>query len=466
MILRPYQQTAVSDIRRAYASGCSRVIYVLATGGGKTVTFSHIAAAAAAKGNRTWIVAHRQELVHQASRTLKTFGVDHGIIMAGITPNPLHTVHVASIQTLGRKLGKITPPDFIVFDECHHATSGSYMKTMEAYPQAKILGVTATPCRTDGKGLGDVFQTMIQGITTAELTEQGYLAHARYYAPPQIVKLEGIRRRGGDYARDDLEAALADKAITGDAVQHYRTHGDGKPAIVFCVSVAHARSVAEQYLQAGYSATSVDGTLDDSVRAERIQGLGTGKYHVLTSCDLIGEGLDIPSVTIAQLLRPTQSLSLHLQQIGRSLRPADGKEHAIILDHVGNCSRHGFATTDQEWTLEGVKKRTHKESIVAISTCSQCYACYAPAPQCPYCGFTAPTKNRVSKTQIVAGTLTEITPEVKRQRKEEEAKATTMGELIKLGKERGYKNPAGWAFFKLKSRRNHDRKGHTKQHTH
>lgn len=450
MNLRPYQLNDVALIRQAFLTD-QRVCYVLPTGGGKTTQFCYITAQAQLKGTRTWVVAHRQELTKQGSSTLNRFDVQHGMIQAGC-PSTDHSTQVCSLQTVVGRIGKVTPPDFIIFDECHHATSGSYKKIMEAYPLARILGVTATPCRTDGKGLGEVFTKMILGPTTKQLTEAGFLSPARYFAPPMVADLAGVKRRGGDYAREQLEEAMQSNAITGDAVEHYKRICDGVPMIVFCVSIQHAKDVAQAYRNAGYSATHVDGQLTDEDRAYRLDGLGNGTFQVITSCDLIGEGLDIPSVVAAQLLRPTESTSLHLQQIGRALRPSEGKECAIILDHVGNTLKHGMATSDREWSLDGLKRksRTKVEDDVVIQTCPECYGVHEPALICPYCGFERPAQARTIK--YTKGELQEMHEAAMKFRKEQDRKAMTLDELIQLGRERNYKNPEWWAKMKLKGR--------------
>ena len=480
---RPYQHKGIGEIRGAFAGGNRCVLYVLPTGGGKTATFSMITVGASQKGTRTWIVAHRRELVNQASGTLNKFGVAHGIVLAGETSLPHLTTQVCSLQTVVGRIGKITPPDFIVFDEAHHATSGSYKKIMDAYPNAKILGVTATPCRTDGMGLGDVFQSMIVGPSTADLTNDGYLSSARYFCTPCQADLSHIKRRNNDYAREELSDAMNLRAITGDAIEHYKRICDGVPMIVFCVSVQHAKDVASAYMTAGYRATFVDGSLAEDYRTDRLSGLGSGKYQIVTSCDLIGEGLDIPNVVAAQLLRPTESVSLHLQQIGRPLRPVYAgysletaeerlaaiengpKPCAYILDHVGNCGasvggewqpKHGFAVSPREWTLQGKIKKPKTEADVLIKSCPDCFSVHEPAKECPFCGHVYEV-TRSRKIEAVKGELVEVSREMieaeKQARKAEEKKAWTKADLIELGKQRGYKNPEFWATMKMKGRR-------------
>ena len=446
MNLRHYQNLLVTQARAAYAAAVRSLLVVLPTGGGKTVVFSFIALHASLKGRRTWIIAHRQELIRQASRTLSEFAVPHGIIKAGEPADPEKLVQVASVQSLAGRMKHLALPDLIVIDEAHHATSATYTRIMEAYPAAKILGVTATPCRLDGKGLGGIFQQLITGPAITALTDEGFLSPVRYFAPPRQADLSGVKVVRGDYATAGLEEAVNKPAITGDAVGHYQKLCDGAPMLVFCISVAHAKDVAAAYQDAGYSAAHVDGSLTDDERADRINGLGSGKYQIVTSCDLIGEGLDVPIVVAAQLLRPTKSLVLHLQQIGRVLRPAAGKAHAIILDHVGNLAEHGFASTEREWSLDGAKKKPKGEDAekdIVIKTCGQCYSVHPPAPECPYCGFIYLVRPR--KIEVTKGELLEIQAIEKARKKHEQATCGTLPELIALATERGYKNPHFWA---------------------
>jgi len=338
--LRDYQARAESDLRNGYARRYRAQILVLPTGAGKTVTFCSIAHQAAAKGKRTLILVHRRELLKQASRTLDSFGIEHGLIASGLSFFHQRAVQVASVQTLVKRLGKLRGwvPDLIIVDECHHAVGGNtWGKVLEHFDCARALGVTATPQRMDGKGLGvehgGFFDRMVVGPSVAELTARGYLSPAVVYAPKQQIDLSGVKTRKGDWSLGDLAAAVDRPMLTGDAVAHYQRLCAGEPAIAFCVSVAHAEHVAESFRAAGFQAASVDGALSASEQDRRIADLGRGGLHVLTSCELISEGTDIPVVSAAIMLRPTQSVALALQQMGRALRVYPGKERAVILDH-------------------------------------------------------------------------------------------------------------------------------------
>jgi superfamily II DNA or RNA helicase len=400
MNLRPYQTDLITAIRLQYQLGHRKVLAVLPTGAGKTVCFSHIAQAAAKKGNRVLIAVHRQELLDQACRALP---MPHGVIAANRAMDLSAAVQVASVQTLARRLHKL-PRDFfqlVIIDEAHHSNAGTWARTLEHFHQAHLLGVTATPIRLDGRGLGEHYQAMVEGPSAAWLTDNGYLAPARVLAPPGF-DTTGLRKRMGDF--DTREAEHRIGTIMGDCLSHYRKHLDGQTAIAFCCSVAHAEAVARLFMGAGIPAASIDGSMTSEQRRDLLQALGTGRIRVLTSCALIGEGVDVPSVGGCILLRPTASTSLHLQMIGRCLRPQPGKT-AVILDHVGNTLRLGHHLEPREWTLEGLAKRD-RDAAPSVKVCPQCFAAMASQfKQCGECGHTFAVEAR--ELQQVEGELVE-----------------------------------------------------------
>ena len=402
MNLRPYQTQLVTEIRGQYQLGHRSVLAVLPTGGGKTVCFSYIAQAASVKGNRVLVLVHRQELLDQASRAMP---VPHGIIAANRAMDLSHTVQVASVQTVARRL-HLLPRDFfqlLVVDEAHHTTAGTWANVIAHFSQAKLLGVTATPIRGDGRGLGEHYQAMVQGPTAAELTSEGYLAPARVLAPPGFDSA-GLRKRMGDFDTKQAEQRVG--TIMGDCLGHYRKHLSGQTAIAFCCSVAHAEAVAHLFQSAGIAAASIDGTMDTSTRRELLQRLAVGDLKVLTSCALIGEGVDVPSVGGCILLRPTASVGLHLQMIGRCLRPQPGKT-AVVLDHVGNTLRLGHHLEERDWTLDGLRKRD-REAAPSVKVCPTCFATSPSTAQvCRDCGHVfAPPERRELKQ--VEGELVEL----------------------------------------------------------
>lgn len=476
--LRDYQVALVGGIKREIAAGRRTIVGVAPTGAGKTTIFSHITTGASAKGKDVLLLAHRQELVSQGADTLARFGLRHEVIAptnvrAAIAVNhvrghgrqlidPTSNVRVASVQTLSGRLEKIRwLPDIIIVDEGHHCTEGStWGKVLDHYrkvnPDLLVLLFTATPVRLDGKGLGaghgGYADAMVIGPSIGELIERGFLCKPIVYAPPNALDLAGIRTRFGDYAKGELEQAVDKKTITGDAVEHYRKICPGEPAVAFCASIAHAEHVAAEFKAAGFRAVAVNGSTPDAERRKILAGLGNGTVDVVTSADLIGEGVDIPAVRCAILLRPTMSLSLYIQQVGRCLRPAPGKPNAIILDHVGNSLIHGLIDEDRNelWTLEGLKKRGRKaanDNVAPLPVrCPKCHALHRPAPKCPTCDHVYPptTERKLEQTD---GELVQITDEMaerlRKQKKQEVGKAQSLEELERIERERKYKT--GWA---------------------
>lgn len=457
LTLRSYQHNIIHGVRQSYLEGYRAPLVVAPTGSGKTVIFSYIAASSSARGKRVLILVHRVELLRQTSAKLTEAGVYHGLINPKYTANLHAPVQVASVQTLIKRLDKIAPPDLIIIDEAHHAVAGSWRKVVEAFPNARILGVTATPCRGDGTGLGHdaggVFDNIVMGPQVPELIDMKFLVKPVVYAPRQKIDLSGVRTVRGDYDVKQVADIVDKPTITGDAVQHYLRICPGAPAVVFCVSINHAQHVAEEFRRAGFRAYAVDGSMEDDVRARILNGLGNGTVDVVTSCDLISEGTDIPAIGCAVLLRPTQSLGLYIQQVGRALRPSEGKSHAVILDHVGNVLTHGMPEEYREWSLDGDKKTKRgpksNEPSIRVSQCPSCYNIHEPLQRCPMCGHVYPIADEMPK--FVEGELIQLTEEqIKRNKVKEVAKARSLEELERIEAERGYKK--GWAKHLFNSR--------------
>ena len=458
--LRAYQTEAVNALRSAYRERCRAPLYSLPTGGGKTMVFSHVTSSAIAQGKRVLILVHRAELLRQASASLTRWGVPHGTIVAGERGLTGHHVQVASVQTVVRRLDRIAAPDLIIVDEAHHAVAGTWQKIINAFPAARLLGVTATPERLDGRGLGvhcgGYFDRLIQGPSMASLIEDGYLVRPRVFTASVPPDLSEARTTAGDFNRADSERAVIDSRIVGDAVGHYRRICPGVPAIAFCVSLAHAEVVARQFNAAGFKAAQIDGKMHDRDRARVVSDLGTGGINVMVSVDLVSEGFDVPVCGAALMLRPTQSMGLYLQQIGRALRPdpASNKTCAFILDHAENTIRHGLPQDEREWTLDG---RQRRERVASVKVCQHCFAvARASASVCPECGAPFVVERREREVEQVAGELIELTPELIARRKAERARliaaAVTYDDLRELARRFGYK--PGWVHFILQARRN------------
>lgn len=452
IVLRDYQADLIARTSKALRSH-RRVILVLATGGGKTACAAYMTSTAVARGLKVAFICHRIELVKQSVAAFAKQGIDVGIIAAGFPFNPFHDVYVCNIGTLARRLNKL-PCDFdmVIVDEAHHAPSASWGTTIAALAPRWTIGLSATPCRLDGRGLGEQFDAMEIGPTTRELIDAGHLSKFKVYAP-STVSMAGARQVGGDYNMRDAEEATDKPKITGDAVNHYLKLAAGKRAVAFCTTVAHAKHVAEAFRAAGVPAASIDGSMDKNARAQVIDDLDSGEIMVMSSCAVVSEGFDLPAVEVAIALRPTGSLSLWLQQIGRVLRPAPGKTHATIIDHVGNTSTHGFADDEREWSLTAKKK---KPKVVPTKSCPACFAIHKPAPECPQCGHIYAVAPR-EQIETISGSLVEIDREAARAEAERlkahktrELKACrTRADLERLASARGYRR--GWVDHQVKA---------------
>lgn len=463
--LRDYQSRLIDSVRAELRAGHKSVLMVAPTGSGKTVMFSYIAGRAAARGTTVGVFAHREELLEQISRTLTDFHVPHGLIAAGSTRPVRHPVQVIAAQTYARRVqaGRDVPQfGLMIVDEAHHAVPGStWARCLGASPGGVVIGVTATPERLDGRGLGDLFGRMVIGPSTADLIQAGALTPYKLRAPPSQVDLSAVHKRGGDFARDEIADLMDRPSITGDAVQHYLRHVNGRRAVAFATSVAHAEHIAEQFRAQGIEAATIDGGMDRQTRRQVVADFRAGAVRVLASCDVISEGFDLPGIEAAILLRPTASLALYLQQVGRALRPASGKTHAVLLDHVDNWRRHGLPDDDRDWSLEGRSASRRKSTDQQIEN-RQCPECYAVNPgraaRCCECGHEFRVMGR--EVEQVDGELVEVDTETARRQRSpevvarlrEQGRAASLDALIELGKQRGMKNAEGWARHVLAAR--------------
>lgn len=373
-VLRPYQLQAENEIRHRFRAGYRRVLYVLPTGGGKTTVAASIIHQAAARGSKILFLAHRKELIDQASERLSGLGVRHGVIMADDHRANAAPVQVGSIQTVARR-GMPWVPDLVFVDECHRIKGQQYMTVLDSMRSALVIGITATPVRTDGKGLRPPFETMVTGPTLAELTEAKHLVPARTYARKK-PDLSAVHTTAGDYQQDELETAMNRPEIVGDVVREWQKHASGRTTAVFAVGVKHSLALRDAFIAAGIRAEHLDGSTPKAERERLLLDLAAGRITVLTNCGVLSEGWDCPVVSAVSIVRPTQSLSLYLQMAGRALRPADGKVDCVLLDHGGCVCRHGLVTAEREWSLDGDEARAKgkrvKDVADVVKVCPDC----------------------------------------------------------------------------------------------
>jgi len=435
--LRPLQQKAVDDLRQAYANGARAPILVAPTGFGKTATATEIVRLTIARGRSVWFLAHLREILDDTASRLTAASINYGSIRAGQSSNYLKQVQVVAVQTAVRR-SQLPKPDLIIVDECHLAVANSYRQVIAAAGCPRLLGLTGTPQRLDGRGLGEVFDLLVPTCSTGELIDEGLLAPIRMYAPPG-ADLSGIRKRCGDFDQGQVAEVMSKPAVVGDALSHWRKLCNGRRGVAFCSTVAHAEAVARQWCEHGYRAVAVHGDSDDAERREAVAGLRAGRLDLVACAQLWIAGVDVPEIDAVIWLRPTQSLTAWLQGNGRGLRIALGKHDLLILDHVNNCRRLGHPLEIHEWTLNGARKRD-SDRPPSVKVCPVCFATSMSATQvCPDCGHVfAPQETKELK--VVEGELQELTT---RERKREQGSAQSLEDLRKLAQQRGYKR--GWA---------------------
>jgi len=448
--LRPYQNEIIDKTRNLMRLGAKSILIQSPTGSGKTLLTSHMLGTAAEKGMPSWFIVHRRELIKQSTIAFDGEGISHGIISANFESNRTKLIQIASIQTLARRFHKYRTPGLIVWDECHHIAANSWARIFNEYPNSFHIGLTATPERLDGTGLKKWFRDMVKGPSVTWLIENGYLSPYKLYAPSQI-DLTSVRTKMGDYVGSDLVKVVDKPSITGDAVKHYLKLCNGARAVVFCASVEHSKHVVAEFKKYGLPAEHVDGETDTSLRDAAISRFRRGETRILSNVELFGEGFDVPCIEAAILLRPTQSLGLYLQQVGRSLRPAEGKTCSIILDHAGNCQRHGLPDDERIWTLEG-RERKKGKTPSTIRVCPKCFATQRRGPMvCLQCGNIFEVESR--EVEQRDGELSEVDKAAfQKARRSEQGKAKDLDQLIALGRSRGYKNPYWWAQNVMKCR--------------
>lgn len=424
MKLREYQAELIGRIRLSIMHGHKSIVSVLGCGGGKSVIQAEIAHSATDKGNRVLFLVHRKELCEQISNTFTAQGVD------------MDRCSVSMVQTVSRHIDKLPKPQIIITDEAHHSTANSYKKIYAAFPDALRLGFTATPCRLNHGGLGEVYDKLITSVTTQWLIENNYLSPYKYYSV-KLADTSGLHIKAGDYKADEVAELMQNSEIYGETVKQWEKLAKGKKTIAYCASVEAAEETAEQFRQAGYTAASLSGSTPKELRAQIMQDFRDSKIMILTNCELFGEGLDVPDCECTVLLRPTQSLTLYIQQSMRSMRYMPGKT-AIIIDHVGNCYLHGLPDDNREWTLEPKAKQ---QNMVKIRECPMCFSVYPPTKQkCPYCGYAAVKEIQRKEKKTVEIDLVEMQHQEEiKNTKYTDLTAESWSDVERIRKARGYK---------------------------
>ena len=452
--LRPYQNGAIENLKSALASGKKRVLLQAATGAGKTIIACEMIRRATSKEKRVIFIAHRKEIISQTSGKLDAFGIEHGVIMANHARVNNHAVQVASIQTLTRR--DKPQANLVIIDECHLSVSDSFQKIIEHYHDATIIGLTATPIRLDGRGLGEIYRDIVQVVPMTQLIEEGHLVKPRVFAP-FTPDMKNVRKSKGDYDANETANLMDRKEITANIVKHWSMSAADRKTIVFASSVEHSKNIVSEFTDNGISAKHLDANTPANERDQTLQAWREGKFTVLSNMGLFIEGLDVPAASCCILARSTKSLTIYLQAVGRVMRPHESKTDCIILDCAGLTYEHGFVDDAREWTLNGKIKKP-KDDVPAVHICESCFAAYSKAQhpnECPECGFETPVEQR--EVNNVDVDMVELTPSIvanlraKRIKRLEMGKCKSLNDFIELGKLRGYK--AGWAYIKWDERK-------------
>lgn len=442
LLLRDYQINLLRKVVDAFKSGHRRPLMIAPCGAGKSYIFAEMIRRT---HGEVLVLTHRQELKRQHEELLRNLGITNA--------------RVSMILTEANRLGKYEKPSLIIADEAHLSRSNSWVKVIEYY-DTYTVGMTATPCRLDGKPLGDIYDCLIEDVDVKWLIEHERLAPYEYYAPT-LVDTSNLRAVAGDYVVSDLDKLMSERVIYGDVIKHYRKFAENEQAIAYCVSVRHARNTSDAFNNAGIKSAILSADTPARERQQIMDDFRSGLITVLVNVGIISEGISIDNVSCCMLLRPTESIALGIQQMMRCMRYKPGKT-AKIIDFVSNYVRVGLPDEKREFSLDKPLKRKNelnKNGDFYIRCCPECFLTFATAPVCPYCGATYPLHPREIKAheEIELARITaEEAEKVEKSKKAariEQGRAQSFEELVKLGRSRGYKNPAFWAAQVIRGRK-------------
>lgn len=461
--LYPDQMDLVNKVRNEFRSSRS-VLMQSPTGSGKSRMGAYIAEGVLAKGGSVVFDVPMKELRKQISTTFRQFNIDHSFVAAGQRFNPFSRGFVTTTPTLANRLGKAPKATLLILDETHNG-GAARNRIVEHYKAqgAWVLGLSATPERLDGKGLDIWYDSMVEGQSIRWLINAGRLSNYRLFNASK-PDLSAIRMSGQEYRQSDVAGFMESQNILiGDAVSHYKKLAMGKRNVAYCASIKHSQMVAEAFNAAGIPSAHIDGKMDDATRNRIIKAFARRELLCITNADLLLYGFDLAAaadddnavVESISDLKPTMSKAMQFQKNGRALRLKPDGSDAVIMDHASNAFnpdgsvKHGFPCADQVWNWKGREKRKGEaaEKTIPVRQCSQCFFVHRPSPACPSCGFVYPIASRV--LEEVEGELVEITREeaaqVAKQERQVQGRAQTLGELVELGRRKGYKNPHAWA---------------------
>lgn len=452
--LRDYQERAIEQLRETLRQGNKKPIMALPTGAGKSIIFGQIISNVVGKVKTVLWLVHRRNLVFQMKDVLeKHFNIYPGIIMAGQEASTYKSVQLCTIQTFHRRL-KLDDPthnrffidaDVVLIDEAHRSVSKTYQDIIDLYQDKIIMGCTATPMRADSRGLGEVYDSIVDIANVRELTEKGYLSPVRYFVPVE-VNLDGVKISMGDYQVNELEKKMNKTKLIGDIVENWLKNAENRKTIIFCVNVKHSIAVKDAFIKAGVKAEHLDARSPDEEREQAFKAMEDGEITVLCNVALYQEGLDVPDISCIVMARPTKSIGLWRQCAGRGLRP--GKDDLIIFDHGNVIEENGFLDEEIVWSLDGKKKaftKPKKSKPKQPAKCSVCDLVFIGQNTCPDCG--SPIKSFGKKVETLDAELKELNKQKKASMAE---KRMWYGMFLSYANLKGY-NP-NWCAHKYRER--------------
>ena len=454
MQLRDYQESAVSNIRLSFRLHRA-IVFVLPTGGGKSAIAAHISSQSELRGKSVLFLAPRRELIYQISEHFQQSGVDHGTIMAGEPASFMAKHQIACIPSLHRraivdKRIQLPKADLVICDEAHLGIGGTAQELIQRYKDsgAFILGLTATPARTDGKGLGEIYDALVMGPTVQELIDLGHLVRPRYFRGSH-PDMDGVKIQAGDYQQKEAGERADDTTLIGDVVSNWARLASDRQTFVFCASKAHSRHLCQRFRDLGVAAEHIDSDTETEERREIQRRLRSGETQVVCNVEVMTYGVDFPPVSCIVLAKPTKSVARYMQMIGRGLRPAGGKQSCFVLDHANAIRDVGFVEDDMPWSLDGKEKiQDRKERIKKEPKDIECPSCgtvFRSQPYCPACGHELKSEHQEAIKALEAD-LEEIDRKTKEAEKREwsvDDKARFFGMLKGYTIKKGYKS--GWA---------------------
>lgn len=446
--LRDYQESVYKKIKENFCKGSKGVCVVLPCRSGKSFVMAKIAQDASKKKSNVLILAHRNSLLNQHRELFENLELDN--------PN----VRIESVFTEVNHLGENGDVDLIIIDEAHLSGASSYQKVCAYYDCLRIL-FTATPARLDGKPL-NLADSMVIGISAKELIQRGNISEFNYYAPDLNIDFSKVKKTAGDFNNQQLGQAMGTKKIYGDVLKYYNMLAKDKQAIAYCVNIQHSQEVCEMFNENNIPARHMDSHTPEKERESILRDFKEGKFKILCNCNLISEGITLPSAEAGLLLRPTLSLTLYIQQSMRCLTPNENKK-AVIIDYVNNIQRHGLPTQEREWSLDTKVKEYCNENddgTLKLRVCQECFSTFETAPVCPFCGAEYATtpieiqnmkeielrKIEEEKEKKRIEYLSNIAEKVKNYTSPKQCK--TWAELTEYAKKMGYK--MGYAYVMAK----------------